>query len=128
MSKLINPAQTAYTTGRYIGENTRLVYDVMYWCKVNEKPGAILAADFEATFESIASNYLKSVIREFNFGPNLAHMMNHLYFNEQNCSRILLNGHLGKQINMQRGIRQGDPASGYLFNLAVSLLTEQINN
>ena len=28
---------------------------------------------------------------------------------------------------MQRGIRQGDPASDYLFNIAVSTLTGQIN-
>ena len=128
MTKLINPAQTAYTSNRYIGENTRLVYDIIHWSKFNNEPGAILAADFEAAFESIAWQYLKSVIQEFNFGPNLTHMMNHLYFNKQNFSRILLNGHLGRQIYMQRGIRQGDPASGYLFNLAVSLLTEQINN
>ena len=39
----------------------------------------------------------------------------------------MLNGFLGKKIHLLRGIRQGDPASGYLFNLAVSLLTEQIN-
>ena len=51
-----------------------------------------------------------------------------MYFNVENHSRILLNGHLGKKINIQRGIRQGDPASGYLFNLAVSILTEQIKS
>ena len=29
IGKLINPCQTAYIKGRYIGENTRLVYDVI---------------------------------------------------------------------------------------------------
>ena len=51
-----------------------------------------------------------------------------MYLNPQNYSRILLNGYLGKEIHLNRGIRQGDPASGYLFNLAVSLLTQQIKN
>lgn len=127
MSKLINPAQTAYTSGRYIGENTRLLYDVIHWTNGNKKPGVVLAADFEAAFESIAWNYLRSIFNELNFGPNFKHMINHLYLSNQNYSRILLNGYLGKRINMESGIRQGDPASGYLFNLAVSLLTEQVS-
>ena len=126
MSKLINPAQTAYTSGRYIGENTRLVYDLIHWTKRNEKPGIVLAADFEAAFESVDWNYIKLVFREMNFGPNIQFMIEYLYFNIENYSRILLNGHLGTTIQLQRGIRQGDPASGYLFNLAVSILTEQI--
>lgn len=126
MSTLINPAQTAYTSGRFIGENTRLVYDIIHWTKHNNKPGTIVAADFEAAFESIAWDYLRLVINELNFGPNIKQMINHLYLNTENNSRILINGHLGEKINLQRGIRQGDPASGYLFNLAVSILTEQI--
>ena len=126
MSKIINPAQTAYTSGRYIGENTRLVHDIIHWTKNNNKKGIILAADFEAAFESVAWNYLRLVIQELNFGPNLKKMIDHLYLNSKNHSRILLNGHLGNKIFLQRGIRQGDPGSGYLFNLAVSILTEQI--
>ena len=127
MSKIINPAQTAYTSGRYIGENTRLVHDIIHWTKNNNKKGVILAADFEAAFESVAWNYLRLVIDELNFGPNIKQMINHLYLNNKNQSRILINGHLGERIYLQRGIRQGDPGSGYLFNLAVSILSEQIN-
>ena len=127
MSKLISPVQTAYSAGRYIGENTRLLHDVIYWTRNNKKPGIILAADFEAAFESVAWNYLKLVLNEFNFGENLKAMISCLYLNTGNYSRILLNGHLGTKIQLQRGIRQGDPASGYLFNLAVSVLTEQIS-
>ena len=85
-----------------------------------------MAADFEAAFESIAWSYLRMVVEEINFGPRMIQMINHLYFNTSNYSRIMLNGYLGKQIHLHRGIRQGDPASGYLFNLAVSVLTEQV--
>ena len=102
------------------------MYDIIHWTKHNNKPGIILAADFEAAFESIAWDYLRVVISELNFGQTLIKTINHLYLNTKNSSRILLNGHLSKTIYLQRGIRQGDPASGYLFNLAVSVLTEQI--
>ena len=127
MSSLINPAQTAYTTGRFIGENTRLLYDIIHWTKNKRLPGMILAADFESAFESVAWKYLRMVLHELNFGQNIKHMINYLYLDNRNHSRIILNGHLGKQLYLQRGIRQGDPASGYLFNVAVSILTTQIN-
>ena len=38
-----------------------------------------------------------------------------------------MDGYLGDKIYMRRGIRQGDPASGYLFNLAVEQLASQIS-
>ena len=40
----------------------------------------------------------------------------------------MINGHLGQKISLNRGIRQGDPASGYLFNIAVEVLAGIINN
>ena len=43
-----------------------------------------------------------------------------------NHARILLDGKLGDKIYMERGIRQGDPISGYLFNLVVEPLTSQM--
>lgn len=126
MDKIVGTAQTAYTSGRFIGENTRLLYDIIHLTIENNRPGTIMAADFEAAFESVAWSYLSLVISEMNFGPKIKQIINHLYFNTNNYSRIMLNGYLGKKINLYRGVRQGDPASGYLFNLAVSLLTEQI--
>ena len=126
MTKIINPAQTAYTSNRYIGENTRLMLDVIHWTKKNQQPGIILAADFEAAFESVDWQYLELVLKELNFGPNFINIIKALYLNKENYSRILLNGYLGKKVYLGRGIRQGDPASGYLFNLAASIFTEQI--
>ena len=128
MDSLIGPAQTAYIPGRYIGENTRLVFDTMAYTEAQQVKGMILAADFEAAFESISWAYLRSVMKKFNFGPNFINMANFLFFNPKNYSRIMVNGYLGEKIYLQRGIRQGDPASGYLFNLAAALLTEQINS
>lgn len=127
MSEIISPCQTAYISGRYIGENTRLLFDTLAFAKDHRIPGMIVAADFEAAFESISWEYLRSVMEQFNFGNNFLQIIDLLYLNRNNYSRIMLNGHLGPGIFLSRGIRQGDPASGYLFNMAVEVLAGMIN-
>ena len=126
MNSLISSTQTAYISGRYIGENTRLIFDLIAHTESTKTPGMILAADFQAAFETVSWSYLRAVMNKFNFGPNFMKMIDLMYLNPNSHSRILLNGFLGEKIYLQRGIRQGDPASGYLFNLAVALLSEQI--
>ena len=128
IDKIISPCQTAYISGRYIGENTRLVYDVLTLTKQNQMKGVVAVADFEAAFESVSWEYLTSVLENMNFGANFIGIIKLLYLNHQNFSRTMINGHLGPQIYLHRGIRQGDPSSGYLFNIAAEILTGIINH
>ena len=68
-------------------------------------------------------DFLTETLNAYNFGSSFVRMIKTFYFNETNFSRILLDGNLGTKIHMQKGIRQGDPASGYLFDLAMEPLT-----
>ena len=128
ISEIISPCQTAYISGRYIGENTRLLFDLLTLAKNRNMKGMVVAADFEAAFESVSWEYLKLVMKRMDFGSNFLKMIELLYLNPRNYSRIMLNGHIGTEIFLQRGIRQGDPSSGYLFDIAVEALAGQINN
>ena len=42
LQKLIHKDQTGFITGRYIGENTRLVYDIMHHTEEHSLPGLLL--------------------------------------------------------------------------------------
>ena len=126
MSDLISPVQSAYLKGRYIGENTRLVYDLIDSLNRNRESGIILAADFEAAFETVSWPFLLKTLDEYNFGPYFKHLVQLFYLNESNFSRIMLDGFLGEKIYLHQGIRQGDPSSGYLFNLVVEPLANHI--
>ena len=128
INQIISPTQTAYIKGRYIGENTRLAYDIMSYVNQYNKPGLILAADFEAAFETVSWEYIRLVLKQMNFGHSFINIVNKMYLNTNNFSRILLNGFLGERININRGIRQGDPVSGFLFDIAVETLANQIAN
>jgi len=47
INKLINNDQTGFIKGRFIGENTRLIYDILKYTEENNIPGLFLLIDFE---------------------------------------------------------------------------------
>ena len=54
MNKLISTDQTGFMEGRYIGENTRLLYDIMQYTEEQHIPGLLLLIDFEKAFDSLS--------------------------------------------------------------------------
>ena len=57
---LIESDQTGYVKGRFIGENIRLISDIIEQHK--NKEGMILFLDFEKAFDSLEWDYLFKVL------------------------------------------------------------------
>ena len=126
MPTLINPDQTGYVKGRYIGENVRLIYDLIHYTdKLNQK-GIAIFLDFKKAFDSIEWNYLLETLRLFNFGLDIQNWIKIFYNNVTSC--VLNNGHASTFFSLQRGVRQGCPLSGVLFVLGIELLSRSIKS
>lgn len=54
LNKIISNDQTGFISGRYIGENIRLIYDLMNYTENNYIPGVLDMIDFEKAFDSVA--------------------------------------------------------------------------
>ena len=67
--------------GRYIGENLRLLYDVLVFTNVYKKPGLLLAVDFEKAFDSVAWSFIKKPLDRFSFGPDIIQWVQIFYTN-----------------------------------------------
>ena len=123
---LINPDQTGYVTGRCIGENVRLIDDLIHYTdKLNQK-GITIFLDFKKAFHSIEWNYLLEALQPFNFGHDIQNWLKSFYNNVTSC--VLNNGHASTFSSLQRGGRQGCLLSGVLFVLSIELLSRSIEN
>jgi hypothetical protein len=78
---LISNDQTGFIPGRYIGENTRLIYDVLHFTEEQDIPGILLLIDFEKAFDSISWVFIESVLDFFNFGFSIKLWVTTLYTN-----------------------------------------------
>ena len=126
LPKIINPDQTGYVKNRYIGENVRLILDIMSNTEEKNLPGAALFIDFRKAFDTIEWNFLTDTLNNFNFGADIQNWVRIFYNNVTSC--VLNNGHASEFFPLERGVRQGCPLSGLLFVTAIEVLANAIKN
>ena len=68
---IISDTQNGFLDGRYIGESTRLVCDIMQYCEDSNKDGLLLLIDFEKAFDSVSWSFLYKTFKFFNFGDSI---------------------------------------------------------
>ena len=123
---LINSDQTGYVKGRYVGENVRLIYDLIHYTDKLNKKGIAIFLDFKKTLDSIEWSSLLETLQLFNFGHDIQNWIKVFYNNVASC--VLNNGHASTFFPLQQGVRQGCPLSSVLFVLGIELLSRSIKN
>ena len=121
LSSLIHSDQTGFIKGRFIGQNVRLLNDIMEYTEAKNLPGILLFIDFRKAFDTIEWNFLHKCIELYNFGPNIRKWISILYNNVE--SGVMNAGFMTNYFKVSRGVRQGCPL---LFMLAVEMLALKI--
>ena len=61
LPSVINEDQTGFISGRFIGENTRMIYDTIHYCEEENKKGLLIILDFSKAFDTIEWPFIEDV-------------------------------------------------------------------
>jgi len=79
--KLIHSYQTVIVKGRFIGQNERLLNDIMEYTELNKILGIMVLIDFEKAFDTLEWHFLHihNTPKYLNFGLNLRNWISAVY-------------------------------------------------
>ena len=105
---MISTDQTGFIEGRFIGENTRLVYDILHYTEEKNIPGLLLFIDFEKAFDSLSWSFINKVLKLFNIGPSIRNWITVSYKNSR--SAVTQCGCLSYFLNWEEVVDKGIPS------------------
>ena len=126
LNSIIHGDQKGFVAERYIGEVVRTTFDIIQFAKENNKAGLLLLIDFEKAYDSINFKFITQALKYLNFGEDLIRWVNILL----NNFKAVINhcGNISDSFMIERGCRQGDPISCYLFIISIEFLAHRIRN
>lgn len=124
MHDLIDEDQTGFIRNRQTQDNIRRSLHIIENINKTQSKAIILSLDAEMAFDSVGWNFLYAVMKRFGFGNKFISCIQALYSSP--IARVKVNGSLSDAISLERGCRQGCPASPSLFNMFIEPLAQAI--
>ena len=119
LQNLIHEDQKGFISGRFIGVNIRLIYDVLFKTKNQNIPGLLFSSDFEKAFDTVSWKFISKTLDYFNFGDSVKKWIK-LFQKEE---KVVYYRMVSFQIFF---CRQGDPISSYIFLLCAEILEQMV--
>lgn len=116
MNGLVSQCQSAFIAQRHIQDKMLVVSETLDFAKRFNKDCLVLKIDFKQEGHYIYWDYLRYVMKIMNFGNKWLQWMEVVVF--INSLSILVNGCTISEIQVGRGLIQGDLISPFLFILA----------
>lgn len=118
--KIVHPDQAGFIPNRQIADQTQLCRTMVDYAEATEENGVIVALDQEKAYDKVAHDYLWEALRRFGLPLSFIRKVKALY--RFATTVVILNGETSAPFLVVRGVRQGDPLSCLIFNIAIEPL------
>jgi hypothetical protein len=123
---IVHKDQAGFIPGRSIFNHIRLTKIMIQYAEATEHNGAIIALDQEKAYDRITHEYLWKVLEAFELPEHFINTVKTLYKAAE--TTVIINGVKSDPFPVNRGVRQGDPISCFLFNIGIEPLACMIRN
>jgi hypothetical protein len=122
---LVHLNQYGFIKSKSIQDRLAWAFEFIHQCHCFKREIVILKLDFTKAFDTIEHTTIFQVVQHLGFNNKWIGWVQQILSSAS--TSVLLNRVPGKNINCQRGVKQGDPLSPLLFVLAADLLQCVIN-
>ena len=123
---LIHRDQAGFMKGRQIEDQTELVRLMLNQCEASKQNGVIVCLDQEKAYDKVRHDFIWRTLETYQFPNHFINTIKTLYENGEMV--VVINGVISKPYRVTRGVRQGDPLSCLIFNLAIESLASMLRN
>jgi len=117
IDSVVSSEQSAFIKGRQILDGPLILSEVLAHYKNCKKSLMIFKVDFEKAYDSLSWEYLLEVMRKMGFSDVWCAWIRAAL--QSSRASVLVNGSPTTEFEVQRGLRQGDPLSPFLFVIAM---------
>jgi hypothetical protein len=124
---IISPYQTGFVPGRNIHENIIVAQEMTHtMVKMKGSKGLVaIKVDLSKAYDKLNWDFIWQILKEIQLPDSLINVIMHSVTSVE--TNVKWNGARGSYFRPQRGIRQGDPISPYLFVMCIDKLSHLIS-